>query len=158
MIGSESRGSLLRPPTVPHVDARDRVAHARLAIAVVDALPNAPIAPYLSRGARWVRARVVLRHKPGFDLGPGTAASHPDVLLDATRALLASLPDHDTLIAEGAAFLACLAPRFAILGTASPSLLALDPDVRAQRDRFDLVLYDFRAGVLDRIVSALAPV
>jgi hypothetical protein len=149
------RASLLRPPAIPEIEARERLAWPRLTIAVVDGLPCTPLASHLARAPGAVRARMVLRNKPGFDLGAGSVASHPDAWRDAARALLDSLPPHDLLVAEGAPLLACSSPRLAILGTLSPSLLALDPDVRALRPRFDLVLHDFRSGVLDRIAAAL---
>ncbi len=128
-------------------------------MAIIDSLPGAPLAGHLAArlGPRTVRTRLLIRHKPGFDLQNRSAACHPDAVIEATRALLASLPDHDVLIAEGAALLASLQPRLAILGTPSPSLTTLEPDVRAQRDRFDLVLFDFRPGVLDSLAAALAP-
>ena len=149
---SESESvSLLQPPRLPEVEPPDRLTPSRSTIAVVDSLPGTPIAAHLASvllGA--IRARLLVRHKRGFDLtGPGAAAAHPDSILDATRALLAALPPHDVLIAEGPALLATLDVRLAILGTPSPSLVTLDPDVRALRDRFGLVLHDFRPRTLD---------
>lgn len=150
--------SLLTPPRLPELAPDARIVPAATVIGVVDTLPGAPIAAYLAErlGARAVRTRLLVRHKPGFDLQPSGAAAHPDALLEATRALLASLPAGAVVIAEGPALLATLVPRLAILGAPSPSLITLDPDVRALRDRFDLVVHDFRPGTLERLVAALA--
>ena len=147
--------SLLQPPRLPEIDPHARIASPRT-IAVVDTLPGAPIVPHLASTPGAIRARLLVRHKPGFDLQTETsAAAHPDALLEAARALLASLPKHALVIAEGPALLACLTPSFAVLGTLSPSLTALDPDVRALRDRFDLVLFDHRPRVLDALVRSV---
>jgi hypothetical protein len=149
--------SLLQPPRLPEVAPSDRITPPRLTIAVVDALAGAPLAAHLvaALGARAVRTKLVVRNKPGHDPVAGGVATHPDALLDAAHALLASLPEHDVLVAEGPALLASLHVRLAILGTPSPSLTTLDPDVRALRDRFDLVVHDFRSRTIDLLAAAL---
>ncbi len=146
----------IRPPPLPDIAAADRITPREKVIVVVDGLPGAPLAPLLvaALADRATRLRLLVRNKPGFDLALAGAAAHPDALREAACAAL-DAAGSPWVVAEGIAWLACLTPTFALLGAASPSLVALDPDVRAHRDRFDLVLYDARPAALDRLVERL---
>jgi hypothetical protein len=147
---------LLDRPRLSPIAATERVRPRAPTVVVVGPLGDDSIAAQLAEAfasvsRRVTRTRLLVREKPGFDLANGAGACHPDALLDATRALLASLPAHDVLLAEGAPLLAAIEPTLAILGARSPSLLTLEPEVRTLRERFDLVLYDTRPVVLDHI-------
>lgn len=146
----------IRPPPLPDIAAADRITPREKVIVVVDGLAGAPLAPLLVAAfdGRATRARLLIRNKPDFDLVTGGAAAHPDALREAACAAL-DAAGSPWIVAEGVAWLACLAPTFALLGAASSSLVALDPDVRAHRERFDLVLYDTRPGTIDRLVARL---
>ncbi|MFO0683061.1 MAG: hypothetical protein U0234_13475 [Sandaracinus sp.] len=147
----------IAPPALPEIDPGSRIAHAQRVIAVVDLLAERPIVPALCAaiGEGAVRARLRLRNKPGYERIEEGWASHPEALFDATRALLAGLPPHRVLIAEGPALVALLRVDRAVLGTSSPSLFSLEADVRSVRDRFDLVLYDFRPAVVAAVAHRL---
>ncbi len=146
----------IRPPSLPDIAPADRVTPREKVIVVVDGLAGAPLAPLLVAAfdGRAARVRLLVRNKPGFDLTVGGAAAHPDALREAACAAL-DAAGSPWIVAEGIAWLACLSPTFALLGATSPSLVALDPDVRAHRDRFDLVLYDARPGTVERLVERL---
>ncbi len=151
----------IAPPALPEIDAASRLAHLRPVVAVVDLLAERPIAPALAaalasaRGEGAVRTRLRLRNKPGFERIEEGWASHPEALFDATRALLAGLPPHRVLIAEGPALVALLELDRAILGAPSPSLFSLEADVRSVRDRFDLILHAFRPKVIEAVARRL---
>lgn len=147
----------IAPPALPEIDPGSRLSHHRPTLGLVDLLPGRPLAPALvaAIGEGAVRARLRLRNKPGFERIEEGWASHPDALFDAARALLAALPVHRVLIAEGPALVALLKLDRAILGTTSPSLFALEPDVRLVRDRFDLVLYEHRPAVVEAVARRL---
>lgn len=148
----------LSPPRLPEIAPGERIRLATPVLAVIDGLAGAPIAPEFAAALaplRIVRTRMLVRHKPGFDLLPAGAAAHPDALREAARALLASLPEHDVLVVEGPALLAALEVRLAVLGARSPSLASLDPDVRGLRERFDLVLYDARPRAIALVAQAV---
>ena len=141
-------------PRVPLLAQHERIVPMRPAVVIVDALVGSPItSAFLTglAGRRAVRIRALLRSTSGWQVLGTELRAHPESLCEGTRALLESLAEHDVLVAEGVALLAVLEPHLAILGAPSPSLVTLEPDVRALRDRFGLVLFDARPATLEAI-------
>lgn len=152
---------MIAAPRLPAAPDAPRIEPPRSTVSIVDNLPGKPTADALaaafeSLGLAVARIRLVVRNKPGFDFIDGGAAAHPEALFDATRALLASLPDHDVLLTEGVACILTVASLLAICAHTNASLVALDPEMRALLHHFDLRMYDHRPAALDRIAHTLA--
>ena len=158
-MSERSLGALAQRPVVEPAD--DPLTHDRPIVAVVDRLNDPPtlaaaIASALGlRGARVASVKVVTRAAEGESSDAGVVRASPDRMRDALARALSTLPPHDVVVLEGPAAVALTRARVAIL-LAPPSPLALPPDVRAVRSRFELVLHEQRDGVIAALAATLA--
>jgi hypothetical protein len=135
----------------------ERIDLGPRSIAVAGAQADA-MAALLSEGgaSRW---RAQLRQAPGEVVeasGPETIVrASADAIERAIERLAASYDRGEPLVAVGEAFVAIARPRLAILVTGGAPAVSWAGDLRALRDRFDLVVEEPRPSLARELARAL---
>lgn len=145
-------------------DARAPLGTPSIAVvAAVRAADAGVLAAQLEQAARTAGARVItwrasLREREGAETSEGVVRASADAIAPAVDALVAGVESADerTLrIAIGAPFVALRRADLSVLLTAGASSVHWDPELRALRDRFELLVPEPREGLARALVERL---
>lgn len=106
-------------------------------------------------GAAATTWRAALRERAGAETSEGTLRASAHAIGDALDALVAGAGEAALRIAIGAPFVALRRADVSVLVTSGAAPVHWDPDLRALRDRFELIVAEPREGLARALIERM---